>query len=115
MGSARALVATSGVWPACTCLVSNAQPAAGSVSGVVITDVSWECVGGALGARIHGRGWFNDDCTTWASASGFPVYSGGPSWRARACRVADRPARSDGYSTWSITRGTPPRLEGCRP
>jgi len=20
-----------------------------------------------------------------------------------------------GYSTWSITRGTPPRLEGCRP
>src|ERR1700742_4555894 len=25
------------------------------------------------------------------------------------------PVAGSGYSTWSITRGTPPRLEGCRP
>src|SRR5882757_3034358 len=40
----------------------------------------------------------------------FPCLSGGPLLRTRACRVA-----VFSYSTWSITRGTPPRLEGCRP
>src|ERR1700737_1556110 len=34
----------------------------------------------------------------------------GPSSRTRACRVA-----GGGYSNLVITRGTPPRLEGCRP
>ncbi len=48
-------------------------------------------------------------------------------WRAHRKRTSissGGPSRTDprlpvtascGYSTWSITRGTPPRLEGCRP
>jgi hypothetical protein len=56
-----------------------------------------------------------DNDTWWASASGFPVSRGARPTDPRLPRsrlVCNVPV---GYSTWSITRGTPPRLEGCRP
>src|ERR1700754_2572114 len=68
----------SGVWPAWTCLVSNAQLAVGS-SDVLIRN--------------------------------------GPPSVSLGVRTTDPrlPVANCDYSTWSITRGTPPRLEGCRP
>jgi hypothetical protein len=67
-----------------------------------------------LWRRSTGSYAFSNCDARWASpnscASGFPVYSGGPSRRTRACRVA-----GGGYYNLVITRGTPPRLEGCRP
>ena len=48
----------------------------------------------------------------------FPCLLWGP-FRAEYARQVGEMQNSlvagSGYSTWSITRGTPPRLEGCRP
>src|ERR1700710_2026971 len=77
----------SGVWPACTCLVSKAQPAVGSISSVIGGCHSWKWDGGAQGHTNQVWGWFMGNGTWWASTSGFPV-SLGPVQRTRACRAA---------------------------
>ena len=83
-------------------------PVVGGGHGIVSPWVS--LAGGACAARpvtVVTRAccdhWVSDSDTYEGSASGFPVYSGGPSWRTRACRAA-----AFGCSTWS-SPGAPHR------
>src|SRR3984885_3384501 len=99
----------SGVWPACTCLVSKAQPAVGSISSVIGDVTPGNGMGVPKGTRIR------SEDGSWVTAHGGPPHQvslslWGPS---NGPALAVQPGY--GYSTWSITRGTPPRLEGCRP
>ena len=85
---------------ACVDLLGLERPGRSGRMSVVMKGGLLERVRGCpWRARIRTGTGFRFNCTTWASASGFPVYSRGPSWRARACRVADF-----GYSTWSSPR-----------
>ena len=115
-------------WPAWICLVSNDQCAVGSVSDSVVTiGAFWGLVVDRM-SRDR-RGHFSGDSEDEVRrsrvqqlrrtmgqgphkyASGFPVYSGGP--------VHGGPALADVAAAWLLNlvvfRGTPPRLEGCRP
>src|ERR1700712_3998412 len=104
MGSARALVAMSGLWPACTCLVSNAQAAergsserssskVGSISSVM-KDVSWRMRWGCRQRHESGTGMVQRQLHNGGLRIRFPCLLRGPSWRARACRVANRLANT---------------------
>src|ERR1700738_2218279 len=102
MGSARALVAMSGVWPAWTCLVSNDQRAVGSSR---VLSLLMGCSPGVMGPA----GLSATHSATTAHAGPPPVFLGarhnGPALAGSQLRLLNL----------VITRGTPPRLEGCRP
>ena len=68
-----------------------------------MTSGRWSLRAAASQMTKAGSQRFKGNGTSWASASGFPVYSGGPFRRTRACRVA-----GCGYSTWS-SPGAPHR------
>ena len=98
----------SGVWPAWICLVSNAQSAVGSDSGLVMDGFSWDGMGLAESrpARRHvdKRRQQRSSATTHGGPPRQVSLSlGGPVLRTRACRAA-----AADYSTWS-SPGAPHR------